>query len=203
MAARERPFEILRVRDDRLPLTWRTTGVGPPSGLVAGVGARQSRAPPQSLVAKDVESLKLRKGGLAMDAKRLLRPGIGLLALTLVLAIGIVLGQQTPPTETKGIKITPVAVVDLGPEIPGMQGRQLRVRIATVEPGGVLGVHDHKDRPEILYVLKGTVVDHRGSEAKEYHAGGSWTAALGVTHWFENKGKTPAVLIAADIFKQQ
>ena len=137
-----------------------------------------------------------------MDAKRLVRPGIGLLVLTLV-AVGISSGQQPPPTETKGIKIVPVAVVDLGPEIPGMQGRQLRMRMATVEPGGVLGVHNHKDRPEILYVLQGTVVDHRGSEAKEYHAGGNWTAALGVTHWFENNGKTPAVLLAVDIFKQQ
>lgn len=137
-----------------------------------------------------------------MDPKRFPRLLTWLLALTLVPLVGIALGQQTPPTETKGIKVVPVEVVDLGPEIPGMQGRQLRVRMATVEPGGVLGVHDHKDRPEIAYVLQGTVVDHRGSEAKEYHAGGHWTAARGATHWFENKGTTPAVILAVDVFKQ-
>ena len=138
-----------------------------------------------------------------MGAKRFPRLLIWLLALTLFPLVGIALGQQTPPTETKGVKIVPVAVVDLGPEIPGMQGRQLRLRMVTFEPGGVIGVHDHKDRPALDYVLQGTVVDHRGSEAKEYHAGGSFTEALGVTHWVENKGKTPAVVIAVDIFKQQ
>ena len=62
---------------------------------------------------------------------------------------------------------------------------------------------NHKDRPGFDYVLQGTVVDHRGSEAKEIHAGGSFTEALGATHWVENKGKTPAVVIAVDIFKQR
>ena len=137
-----------------------------------------------------------------MDAKRLVRSGIWLLALTLVPVVGIAIGQQAPPAETKGVKTVPVAAVDLGPEIPGMQGRQLRMRVNTIEPGGVVGVHNHKDRPGMAYVLQGTVVDHRGSEAKEYHAGGSWTETLGVTHWVENKGTTPAMVLAVDVFKQ-
>jgi quercetin dioxygenase-like cupin family protein len=137
-----------------------------------------------------------------MDVKRLIRLGIGFLALTLVPVVGIAIGQQTPPTENKGVKIVPAAAIDLGPEISGMQGRQLRMRVVTLEPGGVFGVHDHKDRPAIDYVLQGAVTDHRGSDAKEYHAGMTITEAQGLTHWVENKGTIPAMIVAVDVFHQ-
>ena len=83
-----------------------------------------------------------------------------------------------------------------------MQGRQLRMRMITVEPGGVIAVHSHKDRPGTAYVLKGTVIEHRGDVAKEYGAGENWAEGGNATHWVENKGTSPAVFIAVDIFKQ-
>jgi quercetin dioxygenase-like cupin family protein len=126
-----------------------------------------------------------------------------LLGVGLSTGLSTATAQQTAPTENKGVTITLLAAVDLGPEIPGMQGRQLRLRIVTVEPGGVMGVHSHKDRPGAAYVLKGTVTEHRGDVAKEYSAGGSWAEDGNVTHWLENKGIIPAVLIATDVFKQQ
>src|SRR3546814_11358907 len=59
-----------------------------------------------------------------------------------------------------------LATVDLGPEIEGMAGRQLRMRMVTIEPGGVFGpIHDHKDRPGIVYILQGTITDHRNGVA--------------------------------------
>ena len=42
--------------------------------------------------------------------------------------------QATP--ETKGVTADLLAAVDLGPEIEGMAGRQLRLRMFTFEPGG-------------------------------------------------------------------
>ena len=117
--------------------------------------------------------------------------------------IGTAAAQQAAPTENKGIAIAPLAEVDLGPEIPGMQGRQLRLRMLTIEPGGVLGVHSHKDRPGGAYVLKGAVIEHRGDVAKEHPTGDSWGEDGNVTHWVENKGATPAVLIVTDVFKKQ
>jgi quercetin dioxygenase-like cupin family protein len=115
---------------------------------------------------------------------------------------GTATAQQAPPTENKGVTITPLSVVDLGPEIPGMQGRQLRLRMLTIEPGGVLGIHSHKDRPGAAFVVKGAVIEHRGEVAKEYGAGQSWAEDGNVTHWVENKGASEAVLVATDIFKQ-
>jgi quercetin dioxygenase-like cupin family protein len=126
-----------------------------------------------------------------------------LLGFTLGTGLSTATAQQAVPTENKGVTITLLAAVDLGPEIPGMQGRQLRLRILTVEPGGVVGVHSHKDRPGAAYVLKGTVTEHRGDVAKDLSAGSGWAEDGNVTHWVENKGIIPAVIIVTDIFKQQ
>jgi quercetin dioxygenase-like cupin family protein len=102
--------------------------------------------------------------------------------------------------ETKGVKVEQLAAVDLGPEIEGMAGRQLRMRIVTTEPGGVLGpVHNHKDRPGVVYILQGTITDHRDGVAQEYGPGVGWPEDKNTTHWLENRGTTPAVEISVDI----
>jgi quercetin dioxygenase-like cupin family protein len=82
-----------------------------------------------------------------------------------------------------------------------MAGRELRMRVVTLEPGGVLAVHEHKDRPATDYVAQGAIVDHRGSEAKEYRAGMGLFEDKDTVHWVENKGTIPAVIVSADIFK--
>ena len=39
---------------------------------------------------------------------------------------------------------------------------QLRRRLFTFEPGAVFGpIHDHKARPGTVYVMQGTITDHR------------------------------------------
>ena len=47
--------------------------------------------------------------------------------------------EQAAP-ETRGITTELLGTVDLGPEIEGMEGRQMRLRMVTMEPGGVYGV---------------------------------------------------------------
>ncbi len=129
---------------------------------------------------------------------------IGGLFLILVLCVGLgsVIGQQTAPTENKGITVKQLSSIDLGPEIEGMNGRQLRMRMLTIDPGGFIGVHSHKDRPGTAYVLQGKITNHRGDMAKEYGVGDTWSEGKETDHWVENKGTTPAILIAVDIFKQ-
>jgi quercetin dioxygenase-like cupin family protein len=110
--------------------------------------------------------------------------------------------QEAP--ETKGVTVKQLAAVDLGPEIEGMAGRQLRMRMVTFEPGGVFGpVHDHKDRPGLVYILQGTITDHRDGVAKEYGPGVGWPEDKNTTHWLENRGTTAAVEISVDIVRQQ
>jgi quercetin dioxygenase-like cupin family protein len=110
--------------------------------------------------------------------------------------------DQTAP-ETRGVTVQPLATVDLGPEIDGMAGRQLRMRLVTMEPGSVFGpVHDHKDRPGIVYILQGTITDHRDGIATDYGPGVGWPEDRNTLHWLENRGTVPAVEISVDIVRQ-
>ena len=106
--------------------------------------------------------------------------------------------------ETRGISVELLAVVDLGPEIEGMEGRELRMRRVTLEPGGVFGpIHDHQGRPGTVYILQGTITDHRDGMAKEYGPGAGWPEDRNTTHWLENRGTIPAVEISVDIVRKQ
>jgi quercetin dioxygenase-like cupin family protein len=85
-----------------------------------------------------------------------------------------------------------------------MAGRQLRMRKVTIEPGGVLGpIHDHRDRPGVVYILQGTITDHRDGVATEYGPGLGWPEDRNTLHWLENRAATPAVEISIDIFAPQ
>ena len=113
--------------------------------------------------------------------------------------------MRTEPAgpQTKGVTVKLLATVDLGPEIEGMAGCQLRMRMFTIEPGGVLGpIHDHKDRPGVVYILQGTITDHRDGVATDYGPGVGWPEDKNTTHWLENRGTVPAVEISVDIFRQ-
>jgi quercetin dioxygenase-like cupin family protein len=100
--------------------------------------------------------------------------------------------EQAVP-ETKGVTAEVLATVDLGPEIEGMAGRQLRMRMVTIEPGGVFGpMHDHNDRPGIVYILQGTITDQRNGVATDYGPGVGWPEDRNTTHWLENSGTIPA-----------
>ena len=104
--------------------------------------------------------------------------------------------------DTRGVTAELLATVDLGPEIDGMAGRQLRMRLFTFDPGAVLGpVHDHKDRPGLVYVLQGTITDHRNGAATDYGPGVGWPEDRNTSHWLENRGTVPAVEISVDIVR--
>jgi quercetin dioxygenase-like cupin family protein len=111
--------------------------------------------------------------------------------------------EQAVP-ETNGVTAEVLATVDLGPEIEGMAGRELRMRLVTMEPGGVFGpIHDHQDRPGIVYILQGTITDHRDGVTTDYGPGVVWPEDRNTTHWLENRGTTPAVEISVDIVRQE
>lgn len=104
--------------------------------------------------------------------------------------------------ETKGVSVKLLESVDLGLEIEGMAGRQFRMRLITFEPGAVFGpIHDHKDRPGLVYILQGTITDHRNGISTVYGPGLGWPEDRNTLHWLENKGTIPAVEISVDIVK--
>ena len=107
--------------------------------------------------------------------------------------------EQIAP-ETRGVAVKVLATVDLTGEIEGMAGRQLRMRMVTIEPGGILGpIHDHVGRPGTVHILQGTITDHRNGVATDYGPGVGWPEDRNTTHWLENRGTIPAVEISVDI----
>ncbi len=113
------------------------------------------------------------------------------------------MGDAQVAPGTSGVEVQLLATVDLAGEIEGMDGRLLRMRMVTMLPGAVFGpVHDHVGRPGLVYVLEGTITDHRDGVATEYGPGVGWPEDRHTTHWLENRGATPAVEVSVDIVER-
>ena len=121
--------------------------------------------------------------------------------MALAFAVGVAVGQSAP-TENRGITVSAPTFVDLTNEIDSVAGRQLRMRVVTIAPGGAVAMHSHKGRPTVAYAMQGTVTEHlENGDVHEHPQGEAWTEANGVTHWAENKGDKPVMVIAVDVFK--
>ena len=106
--------------------------------------------------------------------------------------------------ETRGVAVQALGIVDLAGEIEGMAGRQLRMRMVTIEPGGIFGpMHDHRGRPGLVYILQGTITDHRNGVATDYGPGVGWPEDSNTMHWLENRGSIAAVEISVDIVSRE
>ena len=105
------------------------------------------------------------------------------------------------PMMPKGVTDTVLASVDLGPEI-GVDGRQLRTRRLVVQPGGIVPLHSHKDRPALIYTLSGSITEYSSacSAPIEHKAGDISREADGLSHYWVNRGKVPTVLLSSDVF---
>jgi quercetin dioxygenase-like cupin family protein len=124
-------------------------------------------------------------------------------ALALGFAAGIAVGQMKPPAESKGISADQLRALDLSGEIDSVRGRPLRMRRITLLPGGVIGLHSHKDRPTLSYVLQGEVTYHEeGQPPKVVKVGEGLAEGKSTTHWAENRAGVAAIWIAVDIPKE-
>ncbi len=131
-----------------------------------------------------------------------LRLAYALLAFSIILGWSVqAVRAEDAPKGNVGFTASKTTVVELGPEIDGMAGRQLRMRMLTIEPGGHIGLHSHKNRPAVVYFMQGTdeVGLADGSKAIK-HPGDTSMATRNTTHYHRNIGKDNVVLIAVDIF---
>ena len=138
-----------------------------------------------------------------MNTHGYIKTGLWIGGMALAFGIGTVVGEQAPPTESKGVQISTPESLDLAPWIDDMKGRRLQIRKLTVEPGEVIANHSHDDRPDASYLVKGTLTEFRaGGYSMVRPSDTLRTSGKGVTHWIENKGTEPAVLIVVGAFKQ-
>ena len=105
------------------------------------------------------------------------------------------------PTMPKGVTDTVIGSIGLGTEI-GVDGRQLRTRRLVVQPGGIVPIHSHKDRPALIYTVSGSITEHSSacSVPIVHKAGDISREADGLSHYWINHGKVPAVLLSSDVF---
>ena len=105
------------------------------------------------------------------------------------------------PTMPKGVTDTVLGSVDLGNEI-GVSGRLLRTRRLVIQPGGIVPLHSHKDRPALIYTVSGTITEYSSACAVpiQHKAGDLSREADGLSHYWINHGKVPAVVLSSDVF---
>ena len=108
------------------------------------------------------------------------------------------------PTMPKGVTDTVIGAIQLGGEI-NVEGRQLRTRRLVVQPGGIVPLHSHKDRPALIYTVSGSITEYSSTCTSpiEHKAGDISREADGLSHYWQNHGKVPAVLLSSDVFHGQ
>jgi quercetin dioxygenase-like cupin family protein len=119
-----------------------------------------------------------------------------------VFASGYAAGQRQPPSANVGQSEQLLRSLDLTSEMETTAGRPLRMRKITLQPGGVLGLHNHVDRPAVTYLLQGQMTYRQaGKPDVVIGPGEGFGEGRATTHWAENTGTIPAVWIAVDIPK--
>jgi quercetin dioxygenase-like cupin family protein len=75
------------------------------------------------------------------------------------------------------------------------------MRRLVIEPGGVVPLHSHGERPANIYVVKGEITEYRSTcVVGVTHRAGDVVAEQGdVSHWWRNNSRRRAVLISADL----
>jgi quercetin dioxygenase-like cupin family protein len=109
-------------------------------------------------------------------------------------------GQAPGPTMPQGVTDVVRASTDVAKTF-GIKGRLFRLRELTMMPGGIVPWHSHNERPAMIYIVSGEVVEYASSCAVPivHKAGDVAPETFGTSHWWKNTGATPAVLISVDL----
>jgi quercetin dioxygenase-like cupin family protein len=111
-------------------------------------------------------------------------------------------GQAMGPTQPKDVTDMVRASTDLSKEPAHIDDRQFRLRELTMQPGGIVPWHSHGNRPAMIYIVSGEVVEYASNCAVPivHKAGDVAPERNGTSHWWKNTGNTAAVLISVDLF---
>ena len=125
--------------------------------------------------------------------------GIGsaaVMGVTIGFGLGSALGQQTP----KGVEAQELGRVDTGENCPG---HVLRMRRVTFEPGASIPMHSHKERPEVVLVMEGTLTNKvKGQSPTQLAAGTVGINGTEVEHEPANETSKPVVILTAELIKK-
>ena len=109
-------------------------------------------------------------------------------------------GQPMGATMPKDVTDTVLASIDLAKENIKADDHQFRMRQLVIQPGGIVPWHSHADRPALIDVVSGEITEYASTCAIPLlHKAGEVSVDAGRSHWWQNTGKKPVVLISADI----
>lgn len=121
------------------------------------------------------------------------------------LVLGRVISGLVGPASSNGVSTRTVSEIDLGYEFPNLKAEQLRYRtqILTLEPGGVVLIHSHKDRPATTYILSGQAIEYRSDvEGPILHKTGEATIDTnGTSQWWENNSSEAVIMFIGEVVK--
>jgi quercetin dioxygenase-like cupin family protein len=116
-----------------------------------------------------------------------------------VAASSVATGQNRP-ARTQGLEDARLQQFPLPTQISS--GYELRARRIVFAPGGTVVEHSHAERPGVVYVLEGSMIEHRGETARVVKAGDTWVEDANTVHWLENRGDAPCVFLSVDLIKK-
>ncbi len=100
-----------------------------------------------------------------------------------------------------GIKRESLSVVKLE-GWRGVGDLYLRTRRLTIAVDGIIPTHQHDDRPSIVYILSGELIEHSSlCKVPITHKAGEWSPEFGPghAHWWENKTSREVVVLSSDV----
>jgi quercetin dioxygenase-like cupin family protein len=111
-------------------------------------------------------------------------------------------GQKPGATAPKDVTDVVITTTDLAKEKVALKDRLFRFRRLDIKPGGVVPWHSHDNRPAMIYVVKGTIVEYASTCAVPivHKAGDVSPERIGTSHWWKNTGTEDVVLVVSDIF---
>ena len=114
-------------------------------------------------------------------------------------------GQGQKPSTAAAKDVTDVVRVttDLSKEPLAEKGRLFRLRQLDVKTGGIVPWHSHGNRPAMIYIVSGEIVEYASNCAVPivHKAGEVATETHGTSHWWKNNGSAVVTLISADLLK--
>jgi quercetin dioxygenase-like cupin family protein len=111
-------------------------------------------------------------------------------------------GQKASTLAAKDVTDVVRATTDLSKEPLAQKGRLFRLRQLDIKPGGIVPWHSHGNRPAMIYIVSGEVVEYDSNCAVPivHKAGDVAPERSGTSHWWQNNGSTASVLVSVDLF---
>ena len=109
---------------------------------------------------------------------------------------------QEGPRESSNVSADILGAVDLD-GVRELAGKQVRVRLITIAPGGKVAVHQHDDRPGLAQILSGVAVEYLGLKAIHHKPGSIAFEQDGDTHWWHNPYDEEVRALVVDILPKE